>query len=77
MALDAIHVHFEANDVLATSFAAMLVVESFPTEHALYARRGSAPNLNDSRPGGIIYIARAYAGQFCRRALAIYRATTP
>ena len=24
--------------------------ERFPTEHALYARRGSVPNLNDSRP---------------------------
>ena len=50
MALDAIHVHFEANDVLATSLAAMHVGKVSPTEHALYARHGSAPNLNDARP---------------------------
>ena len=50
MALDAIYVHVEANDVLATSFTAMHVGKVSPTEHAHYVRRGNAPNLNDPRP---------------------------
>ena len=50
MALDAIYVHVEANDVLATSFAAMHVGKVSLTEHAHYVRRGNAPNLNDPCP---------------------------
>ena len=47
MALDAMHVHFEANDVLATSFAAMHVGKV--SRRSMRSTLG-APNLNDSHP---------------------------
>ena len=50
MALDAIYVHVEANDVLATSFTAMHVGKvSRRSMHTTFVR-GNAPNLNDPRP---------------------------
>ena len=65
-------VHVQANDVLATSFAAMHVGKV--SRRRMRFTIGAGTRLI-SAPGGIIYIARAYAGQFCRRALAIYGAT--
>ena len=45
MALDAIYVNAETNDVLRNARRVI-----YPTEHAQYARRGNAPNLNGARP---------------------------
>ena len=50
MALDAIYINVETNDVLATSFSAMHVGEILGTAHTQYDRRGNVPNLNDPRP---------------------------